>query len=993
MKAFYYFSFLAVLLITVCSCKDNNEDPTPEQPTFSIAIEEDDTRPTLSEDGGTVTIPFTATADWTANLMNDRAEGWVTISPTSGKAGDVLLTIIATANDTYDERNATIVLKCGDDTENIVVTQKQKDAILLSSSKYEVPSEGGEINVEVQANVSFEVEIEADWIKQIESRALSTSSLNLSIDPNETAETREGEITIKSGELSETIHVYQGFDNFIVLTQKEYTLPEEGGTIDVEIRSTVDYGVKILDNVDWIAEVETRAVSTHTHHYQIAPNESYDAREAKIVFYSLEDESLADTLSIYQVQLGAIVVARNEYQFDVNGGKLELTVQSNLEFDVLISDDWIQQTLSTRGLVDYELAFIIAENKDGKDREGTIAIKDKSSDKQQVITIKQSYVDLEREALIALYKATNGDNWTHNDNWCSDKPIGEWYGVIKNPDGSLLIGLDNNNLVGYLPDEMRNLKNLESLIISDNQIEKLPDWIGELGNLEMLVANNSNLSGSIPKEIGCLKKLRVLHLYTNNLSGSILEEICNLTELESLNLSYNNLSKTIPGRIGNLRKMIYIELDDNQLEGDLPQSLEYLMQLERLSVPNNNLVGNVPAFFANMPKLVDLRLYGNCLSGAIPEELYKCPNWKKWQALTRIYDQQKGYVLYPEGYYESTDFSKDGEVLTLQTHQKGNGIKLILMGDLFVDKDMGSGGFYEKVMKETMEAYFSIEPLKSLREYFDVISIKAVSRYNWQSGETAFETISQNGIKYNKEKCMEYAQKAISGNSLDNVSVIMVPYFGFDDIGGIGLGNTYSNGFNIMLCTYGYVEDNFEQGIRWSTGSMAGLADEFFESYEEDVFTDFALLDQKHDMGWCANVDYISDPEKVYWAHFINDLRYAGECIGIFEGAYGYRYGIYRATEYSILGGAIVQDDGSLYKVINQFNAPSREAIYKQVMKLAYGDSWVYDYEEFVKFDAQGHADFVAAKNKAQTRSISSSSKRTIKHTPPRFYYYPAVVK
>ena len=43
--------------------------------------------------------------------------------------------------------------------------------------------------------------------------------------------------------------------------------------------------------------------------------------------------------------------------------------------------------------------------------------------RDRVVTIKQSYVDPEREALIALYKATNGDNWTNNTNWCSDKPV------------------------------------------------------------------------------------------------------------------------------------------------------------------------------------------------------------------------------------------------------------------------------------------------------------------------------------------------------------------------------------------------------------------------------------------------------------------------------------------------------------------------------------------------------------------------------------------
>ena len=130
MKVFCHFSLLVVLLITVCSCKDDNENPTPEQPTYSITVEENDTHPILPQEGGTVTIPFTATGDWTASLMNDRAEGWITIAPSSGKAGDVLLSITAAANDTYDERNATIVLKCGTVTKNIVLTQKQKDAIL-----------------------------------------------------------------------------------------------------------------------------------------------------------------------------------------------------------------------------------------------------------------------------------------------------------------------------------------------------------------------------------------------------------------------------------------------------------------------------------------------------------------------------------------------------------------------------------------------------------------------------------------------------------------------------------------------------------------------------------------------------------------------------------------------------------------------------------------------------------------------------------------------
>ena len=38
---------------------------------------------------------------------------------------------------------------------------------------------------------------------------------------------------------------------------------------------------------------------------------------------------------------------------------------------------------------------------------------------------------------------------------------------------------------------------------------------------------------------------------------------------------------------------------------------------------------------------------------------------------------------------------------------------------------------------------------------------------------------------------------------------------------------------------------------------------------------------------------------------------------------------------------------------ISWFNAPSREAIYKAVMTLSEGESWTYDYEEFVAFDSK----------------------------------------
>lgn len=961
MRVSYLFSVFMFLLIGLYSCKDDNENPSPN-PSFKITIDEGDTHPVISQQGGTINIPFTATGEWNATMINDRAESWITINPSSGKSGDIELSVTATANETYDERNATIVLQCGDDKKEIVVTQKQKDALTVTSSKYEVPSGGGNISVEVKANIEYEIEVKADWIKQVENqdtRALTSSLLNFKVDFNDTESKREGEIIIKSGNLSETVKVYQEYGDFITLTQKDFTLPEEGGTVDIEINSTVGYDVKMPSGANWITEIQSRAVSTHTRHYQVEPNESYDSREVKIIFYNTEDETIADTVSIYQMYKGAILVARNECQFGVKGGNLNLTVKSNLEYDVTVSEEWIEK-VDTRGLTEYNLTFNIKENATGKDREGMITVKDKNSDKQQTVTIKQSYKDLEREALIALYKATGGDNWINNENWCSDKPITEWYGISENVPGKLEIVLSWNNLKGQLPKEIGNLQEFISLNLCYNQLEgSIPETIGNLTNLKELWLNYNNLSGSIPETIGNLSQIQTLYLYHNKIDGKL------------------------PESIGNLQNVEIFNLENNQLSGEIPKAIKNLQKVKYFSILNNNFEHTIPEEFAELPMLETLRLCGNRLSGAIPKKLIDCPRWNSWTPNDNIYPQQYGYVLYPEGAYISTDFSKDGEVQVLQKHSKGNGIQLVLMGDLFVDKEMENGGLYETIMKEAMEGYFSIEPYSSLREYFDVTSIKVVSKGDWDDGETDFDT-SENMIKY--------AQKALGTNNLTNVIILSIIK---NKTGGLCGWNFNSDGSVTSFARAGYytnvdTSESLAAFIHHEAGGHGfGLLDDEYIMTEGTTCPPDEIEQSKQmyeQYGYHPNVDYTSDPTQIRWTHFINDSRYKDEEIGIFEGAY-YQYGVYRATEYSVMREFYERQDGYTMPLVDQFSAPSREAIYKRVMKLAYGDSWKYDYEEFVKFDAQGHADFVAAKNKAQTRGASNS--KVIKHPRPTIYKRP----
>ena len=105
------------------------------------------------------------------------------------------------------------------------------------------------------------------------------------------------------------------------------------------------------------------------------------------MFYSLEDESLADTVTINQAQKNAIVLSQKEYTLEAEGGTLDFVVNANVEFTVSVSADWIT-LVNTRGLIEKELSFNIEENTSGESREGFITLSSETVE-QQIRIIQQ----------------------------------------------------------------------------------------------------------------------------------------------------------------------------------------------------------------------------------------------------------------------------------------------------------------------------------------------------------------------------------------------------------------------------------------------------------------------------------------------------------------------------------------------------------------------------------------------------------------------------
>ena len=229
----------------------------------------------------------------------------------------------------------------------------------------------------------------------------------------------------------------------------------------------------------------------------------------------------------------------------------------------------------------------------------------------------------DKDALIALYEATDGANWVSNQNWLSDDPIGTWYGVITDENDRVIeLDLSDNELNGTIPSELGHLTYLEVLYLSENQLSgTIPSALGVLSNLIELSLWSNELTGPIPPELGRLANLEMLHLGKNELSGTIPTELGNLTNLEELGLYSNKLTGVIPAELGDLTNLEWLGLTENRLSGPIPPKLDKLTNLKELYLGQNELSGTIPPELGNLTNLENLFLHSNQFSGEIPSEL------------------------------------------------------------------------------------------------------------------------------------------------------------------------------------------------------------------------------------------------------------------------------------------------------------------------------------------------------------------------------------
>ena len=306
-------------------------------------------------------------------------------------------------------------------------------------------------------------------------------------------------------------------------------------------------------------------------------------------------------------------------------------------------------------------------------------------------------------------------------------------------------------------------------------------------------------------------------------------------------------------------------------------------------------------------------------------------------------------------------YYKDGDVVMLNKATAGyTPLNIVIVGDGYQQKDLREGGKFEKSARSAMNSFFAIEPFKSFKDRFDVYMVTYASRDEGtditSSGitkDTYFSSVCAGGgntlVTCNYQTVLNAVTNStglseanyglyrtviiLLVNTTEQSGTCWYSKQGKDTSGKIG------DGIKSYAIAMLAADTMGASGLVKHEGgghAFGRLADEYNWGGTADDAKKQNLKNEQNNNGFYWNVSSTTGSDSP-WAHFIGRAGYGD--VGYFEGAWGCSTGLYRPTENSIM----LNNQGN-------FNAPSREIIYKRIVLQSEG-AGSYSFDRFLEYD------------------------------------------
>ena len=275
---------VAVMAVTLSCVRNDGQKPEIKVDDESLSIISSGVNLEATGNSGhvqTVMFRFTATDNWSASFTGTKPDGWITLEPSIGTAGDVTMTIIVQDNTGSVARSAIVTIKCVDAIVQFMVTQAGALPTVIEVTGITLDRE----NVTIVENESITLVAEVTPEDAADPAVVWSSSdaTVATVDQNgkvTAVSPGTATITAAAGDVSATCAVTVKAVYVFSIDPASVSISEEGGTFNVAVTCT-DGDYHISSKPDWVVE---KSVNNKVHTFEVSKNSMTDERRGVIVF-------------------------------------------------------------------------------------------------------------------------------------------------------------------------------------------------------------------------------------------------------------------------------------------------------------------------------------------------------------------------------------------------------------------------------------------------------------------------------------------------------------------------------------------------------------------------------------------------------------------------------------------------------------------------------------------------------------------------------------
>ncbi len=384
--------FLLLLVAFVAGCSKFEAEESGSQSFTVVTLPEEYSALQFDSEVLAQTITFIATKPWEILLSEQTKSSpdWIEVSPMSGEAGTVTLSIVLSENMGVEERSASIIIISNGEESEITLTQEAFTPILsLSSASESVTSVAGTLSIDVTSNIDWEVSGAPSWLAVSAESGSGNEALTFIYGANEATESRSATVKLSNATYSKEVEftlTQEAFTPILSLSSASESVTSVAGTLSIDVTSNIDWEVSGAPS--WLAVSAESGSGNEALTFIYGANEATESRSATVklsnatyskeVEFTLTQEAFTPILSLSSASESVTSVA----------GTLSIDVTSNIDWEVSGAPSWLAVSAES-GSGNEALTFIYGANEATESRSATVKLSNATYSKEVEFTLTQ----------------------------------------------------------------------------------------------------------------------------------------------------------------------------------------------------------------------------------------------------------------------------------------------------------------------------------------------------------------------------------------------------------------------------------------------------------------------------------------------------------------------------------------------------------------------------------------------------------------------------